>query len=339
MKKHLLLTCAIFSMCISDANAIEGNKQLQKAKEIFVNSFEKMDVNSDNMISKDEYLSYKFEEFRANMIGANSFDDNITPESEIISTAKENIKEGVANIEKKSEEKKLNETISDNEKEENKEIKNPLETYANTLKEMAEYKLEEEITTSDGSPDGIKEFMLSTQDVMPEEISSLEELKDSENDIAENKAQEDIKDLENNPQIEDLLQGNQETLNNDDTNKKEEGNVAEKASTEIDTIINTIKDTLPKKIDEITTWVDVKYANNLISYVYKADIDRAMYTNEEFMSLQMNIKNQACEQSRNQLCEKVKPVFIDKGINLQIQYLDNTDKEITYCEFNKETCN
>ena len=77
MKKHLLLTCAIFSMCISDANAIEGNKQLQKAKEIFVNSFEKMDVNSDNMISKDEYLSYKFEEFRANMIGANSFDDNI----------------------------------------------------------------------------------------------------------------------------------------------------------------------------------------------------------------------------------------------------------------------
>ena len=333
MRKYLLLTCAFASIYTLNANAIESNKQLQAVKKVFEKSFERMDANSDGKISKDEYLAYKFEEFRDNIIGANSFDDDVRPEANIIIEANANISNGVSEIEKKIEEK-----ITANNKE---EPVSPIEAYSNTLKEMAEYKLDDELSsnTESGTPDGIKEFMLSTQDVMPEEISSLskEKEKQKEAEILLDKNIDlleepllDVDVLENNPQIEDLLNGKDINTNNDSENT---------SSGEIGAVIDTIRTSLPKKIDEITTWTDVKYNDKLISYVYKADIDKSIYTEEEFLSLQMSIKTQACEQSRTQLCQKVKPIFIDKGINLQIQYIDNKDQEITYCEFNQETCN
>ena len=345
MKIYLLLTCAFAGIYSLNANAIESNKQLQAVKKVFEKSFERMDANSDGKISKEEYLAYKFEEFRDNMIGANSFDDDVRTDANIIIEANANISEGVSEIEKKIEEKNKEQTPQKVEDvittEDTDESVNPLEAYSNTLKEMAEYKLDDELSnnTEDGAPDGIKEFMLSTQDVMPEELSSLSEEKEKQKEalISLDKNVDLLEDslladdnIENNPQIEDLLSGKDITINDEDENTSVD---------EIGVVVETIRSSLPKKIDEITTWTDVKYNNKLISYVYKADIDKTIYTDEEFLSLQMSIKNQACEQSRMQLCQKVKPIFIDKGINLQIQYIDNKDQEITYCEFNQETCN
>ena len=341
MKKYLLLTCAFASIYTLNANAIESNQQLQAVKKVFEKSFDNMDTNSDGKISKEEYLAYKFEEFRNNMIGANSFDDDVRPEANIIIEANANISEGILEIEKKIEEKNKEEAPQKIEEEITTETTgndaSPLDTYSNTLKEMAEYKLDDELSNNEesGAPDGIKEFMLSTQDVMPEELSSLSEEKEKQKEMTislmdkiEDPVLADV--IENNPQIEELLAGNDITTLEDKENESID---------EIGMVVETIRSSLPKKIDEITTWVDVKYDNSLISYVYKADIDKTIYTDEEFLSLQMSIKNQACEQSRMQLCQKVKPIFIDKGINLQIQYVDNKDQEITYCEFNQETCN
>ena len=41
---------------------------------------------------------------------------------------------------------------------------------------------------------------------------------------------------------------------------------------------------------------------------------------------------------KNNLNIKIKPIFIDEGINMQISYIDKNKTELSSCEFNQETC-
>ena len=107
---------------------------------------------------------------------------------------------------------------------------------------------------------------------------------------------------------------------------------------EIEDMMSVIKKTLPKKIDEITSWIDIEYKNKVVTYIYKADVDTTKYSKEDLELLANSIQNEACVNAYTTMCPKIKPMFIDAGINMQIRYVDKTDKELSSCEFNETTC-
>lgn len=107
---------------------------------------------------------------------------------------------------------------------------------------------------------------------------------------------------------------------------------------QIEMMMDTIKKTLPKKIDSETTWTDIEYADNTISYIYQANIITTNYSEQDKNLLKKNIKQQICPKTYTEMCPKIKPMFIDEGINMRIKYFDKENNEISACEFNKETC-
>jgi hypothetical protein len=111
-----------------------------------------------------------------------------------------------------------------------------------------------------------------------------------------------------------------------------------KPQDQMELMLNSIRKNLPKKIDDITSWIDIEYKDNVISYIYEADVDTKEFSDEEKKMLQDNIKNEACKQAYADMCPKVKPMFIDKGTDMRIKYQDKAKQEIGFCEFNKENC-
>jgi hypothetical protein len=182
------------------------------------------------------------------------------------------------------------------------------------LNDMVNYELEDDILKEEP-------VRLTKEDVMPEneKTEPVEEL-----DLS-------ISEEEN---LQRLMAGAEEKSKAEETKAEEN----EQSTPPISMMLDTIKKTLPKKIDEITTWVDIKYADNVIDYIYKAEIDTSAYSEEEVKVLKDNIQNEACVRAYADMCPKIKPMFIDKGIDMRIVYLDKADKEISACEFNKITC-
>ena len=186
------------------------------------------------------------------------------------------------------------------------------------MQEMANYTLdldtpEDELSKAEVEINALLEeedaLGLTKEDVMPElndeELPSLEKL--------------DIKALDDD--LESLIQPE----------------VSDKDK-EINEMMSVIKKTLPKKIDEITSWVDIVYNNKVVTYVYKADVDTKSFSKEEKDMLASSIKNEACANAYETMCPKIKPMFIDVGIDMQIRYVDKENQELSSCEFNKTTC-
>lgn len=119
---------------------------------------------------------------------------------------------------------------------------------------------------------------------------------------------------------------------------EQEKNAAAEREKQIGFMLDTIKKTLPKKIDEATTWTDIEYKDKAIAYIYEADIDMAVMSAKEKTALQNSIKTEACGKAYQEMCPRLKPMFINDGINVRIRYLDKGKNELGICEFNHDTC-
>ena len=119
---------------------------------------------------------------------------------------------------------------------------------------------------------------------------------------------------------------------------EQEKNAAVEREKQIGFMLDTIKKTLPKKIDEATTWTDIEYRDKAIAYIYEADIDMAAMSAKEKTALQNSIKTEACGKAYQEMCPRLKPMFINDGINVRIRYLDKGKNELGICEFNHDTC-
>lgn len=119
---------------------------------------------------------------------------------------------------------------------------------------------------------------------------------------------------------------------------EQEKNAAAEREKQIGFMLDTIKKTLPKKIDEATTWTNIEYKDKAIAYIYEADIDMSAMSAKEKTALQNSIKTEACSKAYQEMCPKLKPMFINDGINVRIRYLDKGKNELGVCEFNHETC-
>ena len=291
-----MLTCSLVSLASFNAKALTPNEQLQAMKGVFENSFHAMDTNEDGVLNKEEYLNYQFEEFRSNILEADSFDADLN--KNVLQIVENKAKEIITkeNIDTPKE------VADDTEKEDVKEDPNlNLKDSINIMQQMADFSLDDE-----------------------EPVEIVEET--SKENTVENTKEDALPALEK-LEFEEV---------------KEDAVVVEPTTPkdkEINEMLSVVKKSLPKKIDDITDWVDIEYKDKVVSYVYKANVDTATFSNDELMILTDSIKNDSCPKAYESMCPKIKPLFIDEGINMRIRYIDVNDKELNFCEFNKETCN
>lgn len=346
MKKSLLLfSVSLVASSVGSAYALTAAEQLKATEAIFVNEFKKMDTNKDNKLSLEEYLNYQFENFRANIIEAEGFD-----------TKK-------SSVDKKSTEAAEQTAAQTSETEGKDELKS-LGDVNKTLQAMADYELDMEDDLSLDEDWGLgepkaEEKGLTKEDVMPEkDLLSPEILSEAKKtEEAKTVAPKDELDLSvsEDENLQNLLAEINETP--EEKAAKEQA-AAEKAKAEaeakaaaekkatadaerekqIGIMLDTIKKTLPKKIDAVTTWTDIEYQDKVISYIYEANIDISKDTAEEKAALTKSIESEACGKAYQEMCPKIKPMFINEGINMRIRYKDKVGNEFGKCEFNQETC-
>ena len=283
MRKYLLLL-SFLAVSAGSAIALSAGQQLDAMKEIFIKEFQKIDANSDGVLSQDEYLTAQFENFRANIIEAEGFKpapkvdskDTSAP-APTPSVSSETELGGVPQALKDMAEFDLDDSMFaddiDSEVPENKE-----ESIKDLLKEMEQDNLADETTPVIAEP------------------SLAEPVEDIKTDLANDKA------------------------------------------AQFEMMMSTIRQTLPKKIDDITTWTDIEYKDDTISYIYQADIDTSKFSASETEALKSSIQNEACAKAYQEMCPKIKPMFIDQGINMRIRYFDKNKTELDSCEFNETSC-
>ncbi len=330
MKKYmLLLSCSLFAA--GTAQALTAADQLKAVKEIFIADFHKMDDNKDGVLSKEEYLSHQFENFRANIIEADGFEP-------LAPAAKKTAKAAAAAPEK-------GKTAPKN------ELKS-LSDVNNALQEMADYDLEADMADDlalEEDP-AAEPKKLTKEDVMPVvNVESAEKApeKAAEPELDLSVSEDDslkglLAELSVTPEEKAAQQAAAEaeakTAADAETAAKNAAEEAAARDKQIGAMLDTIKKTLPKKVDEITTWTDIEYKDKAIAYIYKADIDTAAFSASEKKALQASIKDEACTKAYAEMCPKIKPLFIKDGINVKIRYIDQAGQEISFCEFNNETC-
>ena len=307
MKKYLLfISCSIIAA--QAASALTADQQLSNMKEMFVKEFQNMDTDKNGEISRDEYMAYQFETFRTNIINADGFDK---PAKATEETPQVNV-----DIEETPVSTDIEEPVAEDVE---------LGGASSLIRDMAEFKLEDLEDEADK-----KISTLTKEDVMPDDLSLItDDLLATESARLEaqiDKAEEVASDIIDN--AEDIVI------------TKAEDTVEEvmDEETKMNEMIKTIQATLPKKIDEITSWTDIQYADKVITYIYKADIDVSEYSPGDYNDLVENIQKEACVKANTEMCPKVKPMFIDHGINMKIRYLDKKDAQIGECEFNQQTC-
>lgn len=309
MKKYLLfLPCFVLSVA-GNAKAMNAKEQLNAMKEIFAQEFAKIDTDKNGVLDKNEYLSYQFENFRSNIIEADGFD--------VLNNAKEAKK-----------------TISAPEKVKSSGNMVELGGVSPALKEMADFDLDFDLNEDFGETDELvsidktEDYQgLTLKDVMPEGKITAQDTEfapEIDLSVSEDASLQDLlADMaqKENPAVRETPKVNPE--------------VKEK---QISFMLDTIKKTLPKKIDDITTWTDIQYENSIITYLYQADIDTSSFSDTERAALKESIDTDACPKAYAEMCPKIKPMFIDEGINMKISYQDKKNKEIGFCDFNEKTC-
>lgn len=314
MKKFILmLSCSVIAANI--AHALSASEQMNAMRDIFAREFQKMDVNGDGTLNMEEFLKHQFTEFQNTVSQSEGFE---------LPTAETKVQP------KQIEEKPAAETTAPEKEKVQAKGLDALSDVSQTLQAMADY--------DEDLDDGFDYDAF---------------LADSHTDVAEPSASpavekkakaETKKELEEvMPEI-DLSISEEESLQKmlaaEDKPAEPQKTAAEKEeqSRQLKFMLDTIKKTLPKKIDDITTWTDIEYKDNAIAYIYQADVDTSKFSETDKKALKNSVEQVACVQAYAEMCPKVKTMFIDEGINMKIRYLDKLENEISVCEFNEETC-
>lgn len=311
MKKLILLfTCSLFA--VSAAKAMDAAGQLQAVKDIFSKEFQKIDQDGNGMVSADEYMLYQLESLQKSLNAETQKVENAAAAAPAVAEKTpqpaEPEKEPAHNLE----------TMSD--------------TTA-TLQEMANFSLDSvENEVSEPAEDDdewyLKPEKLTLEDVMPESDNALENVPEIDLSVSEDESLKNI--------LADMAKA--ETAPETAAAAEKSPADVEKEKKQLQFMLDTIKKTLPKKIDNITTWTSIDYHDDQIDYIYKADVDMNKFSAAEKAALKENIEKVACAQAYTEMCPTIKSMFIDKGVNMKIRYYDKADIEISDCTFNNDTC-
>lgn len=322
MGKYALLLGVSLCTAAFSAQALTAEQQLEAVKDVFVNDFHNMDDDGDGKLSLDEYLSHQFENFRANILEADGFERTGKAAAGFREPVKKEVKKMPWRDEKPRKEKK---------KEAKDDALKNLGAASSTLQEMADFDLDFDFDNGplfdDEFSGGKKSGKLTKEDVMPEI-----EAEDDGLDIDLSMTEEET--------LKSMLNGHDVPLKKEVSpeEKKTALEAAAKKEKQIAFMMETIKKTLPKKVDEITTWTGIEYQNKEIVYIYQADVDTTPFSKQEKQALTGSIESEACTKAYEEMCPKIKPMFINDGTNMRIRYIDKAGTEIGFCEFNDTTC-
>ncbi len=315
MKKFILmLSCSLAAA--NAAQALSASEQMNAMRDIFAREFQKMDTNHDGVLDMEEFLKHQFTEFRNTVSQSQGF--------ELPANNKNEVSQPEVQSEKEAEEPVVEEPVSAKEQVQSKGL-DALSDVSLTLQAMADY--------DEDLDDGFDYDALLAEgntDITAEPVLS--------NDTVEKADAEEIL-----PEI-DLSVSEEENLQNmlaaEEKAAAPQKTAAEKEAQarQIKFMLDTIKKTLPKKIDDITTWTDIEYQDDAIAYIYQADVDTSKFSETDKAALKNSIETVACVQAYTEMCPKVKTMFINEGINMKIRYLDKLENEISFCEFNEQTC-
>lgn len=325
MKKFILLLSCSF-IAAQTAQALSASEQLNAMRDMFAGEFQKMDENKDGVLNMEEFLKYQFKELRHAVSQSEGFE---------LPTNNQN---QVSVSEKPVEELATDEPVKkDAEPEEPVQAKglDALSDVSLTLQAMADY--------DEDLDDGFDYDALLADN--HEDIAAMLPLSEEESDDKVEKEKIENKDdsVEVVPEI-DLSVSEEENLQQmlaaEEKAAEPQKTAAEKEAQarQLKFMLDTIKKTLPKKVDDITTWTDIEYQDNAIAYIYQADVDTSKFSAAEKEALKNSVETVACKQAYAEMCPKVKTMFINEGINMKIRYLDKIQNEISSCEFNEQTC-
>ena len=333
----MLLTISMVGFTAGIASAENAEKHMQILKDSFAEEFDVIDSDKDGKISKEEYISYQFDNVRLSLLG----DESDRAVAEALTEVKPEIK---AEVKPQKQESKKSETPKD-------EIKS-LSDVSKTLQAMADFDVENDLQIDDKWLDESMEASEPMAEVA--KIIAADEAKTQKKDSAPVKtapksepstvtAPQPQKTVKVNTSVEEpKIEVSPELVNIIKDMETPDKTVAPKADEPQDAVIektiDVLKKSLPKKIDEVTTWSDIEYKNKAITYIYSADFDTVSYSAKDKEELKKNITNEACANAYKQLCPKMKVMFMDEGIKVAIRYLDKSAQEIGTCEFNNETC-
>jgi len=314
MRKFLLFM-ACSALAVSQAEASTASDQLNAVKDIFNQEFQKIDTDKDGVISADEYMLYQFEMLQKSFAAATESKPAAPAVEQTVKAEDPAPQAAAAEEEKKQDLNTMNDTTA-------------------TLQEMANYEIDlDEDKHEEIDPDDdewyLKPEKLTKEDVMPEEIpEDPDEIVVPEIDLSISE-EESLKNI-----LSEMAKADTPAP------EKKEPTAAEKEKDEkqMKFMLDAIRKTLPKKIDNITTWTDIVYEDNVIDYIYQADMDMSKFNDKEKAALKADIEKVACAQAYAEMCPRIKTMFIDKGINMKIRYYDKDKTEISYCEFNEENC-
>lgn len=377
-KYLLLFSVSLAAASAGQAQALTAAEQLQATKAIFVADFHKMDDNKDGKLSLEEYLSHQFENFRANIIEAEGFDAVVAdkklparasaaladtaaddkgkePRDELKSLSDvNNALQEMADFDIDFDDFTLDGDLS-------LESDTPAETPKRLTKEdvmpeadilspeaatvSASSSSEVAAVSSSSSPEGAEVSEEPARPAKPDKPVSEEHELPAELDLSVSE-DESLKSLlaEINETPEEkaakkaAAEAEAKAKADAAAAAEQEKNAAAEREKQIGFMLDTIKKTLPKKIDEATTWTNIEYKDKAIAYIYEADIDMSAMSAKEKTALQNSIKTEACSKAYQEMCPKLKPMFINDGINVRIRYLDKGKNELGICEFNHDTC-
>ncbi|MCM1324683.1 MAG: EF-hand domain-containing protein [Acetobacter sp.] len=318
MKKLVLfLTCSIFA--VSTAQAMNTTEYMNAVKDIFSKEFQKIDTDGDGTISAEEYMLHQLE----------SLQKSLNAETKKVET------EAAAVVAEDTEE--TPEKNIEDEKTEPKENVDPINALAAALGGESKLNMDNSVETSPVEEENteddewyLKPEKLTLDDVLPEDDNAEIEVPEIDLSISEDESLNNI--------LADMAKEEAAAATEPSTPVEKTAAEQEAERNQLQQMLSAIRKTLPKKIDNITTWTDIQYHDNEIDYIYKADVDTNKFSTAEKSALKENIEKVACNQAYAEMCPTIKTMFIDKGINMKIRYYDKTDIEISYCIFNTETC-
>lgn len=317
MRKFLLLlSCSLIAS--QTAQALSVAEQMNAMRDIYVGEFQKIDEDKDGFLNMEEFLKYQFSELRRTLSQSDGFE---MPKSDTKNVPSEN----------NNDTQPIEQNNAENQKDIQEKGLEALSAVSLTLQSMADY--------NEDLDDGYDYDALLSGDVNTSKESLDSQITDETKDLSKNLTNEaiDIPEIDLSISEEDALKNILEEKVETSAPQKTEAE-KEAQNKHIQFMLNAIKRTLPKKIDEITTWTDIKYQDSTFTYIYKADVDTSKFSDEEKASLKSSIETVACAQAYGQMCASVKTMFIDDGINMRILYLDKAENEISICEFNEHTC-
>lgn len=377
-KYLLLFSVSLAAASAGQAQALTAAEQLQATKAIFVADFHKMDDNKDGKLSLEEYLSHQFENFRANIIEAEGFDAVVADKklparasaAPADTAADDKGKEPRDELKSLSDVNNALQEMADFDIDfDDFTLDGDLSLEGDTPAETPKRLTKEDVMPEADilSPEAVAVSSSSSPEVAAVSSSSSPEAAAvSEEPARPAKPDKPVSEEHELPAELDLSVSEDESLKSllAEINETPEEKAAEKAAAEAEAkakadaaaaaeqeknaaaerekqigfMLDTIKKTLPKKIDEATTWTNIEYKDKAIAYIYEADIDMSAMSAKEKTALQNSIKTEACGKAYQEMCPKLKPMFINDGINVRIRYLDKGKNELGICEFNHDTC-